>query len=366
MKITFITTVNHNVGDDFVREGLKYILKKHYQSTTVEFHNIHKHVPLTTRFGFRNVRKFKKHQTLDDLLPLGVNKDLVLEADVVVQSGAPVYWCHPQVGAHCVDNEWYQPIIERRLQRNPQAQLLNLAAGSCQTYFSDGHEFCDRCNAYIRDFYEQSAVTTLRDSLAKTILNLAGYDAPVIACSSLFSNDEYKLEAQKGEYVVVNFMELAGHYSFKQSIKKNRWSSTFRQVYDELKRDHTVVFSCHDEDEKQSALKIDPAANIFISNDFVDYLKFYAKASFGLVNRVHAAFAMASFGKPSLVVGNDSRTRMLDEIGVEHLYINDVEKEMLSSKIHELQRTTTRFAEDMQTLKPQVFQKYLAELESVS
>ena len=30
MKVSIITTVNHNVGDDFVREGITYLLKQKF------------------------------------------------------------------------------------------------------------------------------------------------------------------------------------------------------------------------------------------------------------------------------------------------------------------------------------------------
>jgi len=35
MKIAIITTVNHNIGDDFVREGIKYLLRKHFKTQNV-------------------------------------------------------------------------------------------------------------------------------------------------------------------------------------------------------------------------------------------------------------------------------------------------------------------------------------------
>ena len=59
MNISIITTVDHNVGDDFVREGLKYILLQHYKDEEVNFLHIHKHSPITSRFGFEKLRTLK-------------------------------------------------------------------------------------------------------------------------------------------------------------------------------------------------------------------------------------------------------------------------------------------------------------------
>ncbi len=54
----------------------------------------------------------------------------------------------------------------------------------------------------------------------------------------------------------------------------------------------------------------DSNATIYYNkNNFVEYLRFYSRAKFGILNRVHGAFAMASFGRPSIVIGNDSRAK---------------------------------------------------------
>ena len=71
--------------------------------------------------------------------------DRILRADCVVQSGAPVYWCHPTT--HCADNEWFVPLVRRRFRDRPGKLLLNLAAGSCQRYHDDSGTLCERCGA---------------------------------------------------------------------------------------------------------------------------------------------------------------------------------------------------------------------------
>ena len=108
-----ITTVRHNVGDDFTREGILYLLKEAWPGVPFAVQNIHKHMPVTVRGGFEWIRSGRLSRLLDRLPPL--SEDKMLAADMVVQSGAPAYWCHPQYpGGHCGLNEWFQPLLIKR------------------------------------------------------------------------------------------------------------------------------------------------------------------------------------------------------------------------------------------------------------
>lgn len=360
MQITFITTTNHNVGDDFVREGLKYLFRQSCPHGHMSFENIHKHAPVTARHGFEPVRNYRKQKKLDKMLPLWFTKDRILGADIVVQSGAPVYWCHRNPDAHCFQNEWYEPLIKRRLAKTQSTALLNLAAGTCQRYHSDGSEFCERCNDYIRDFYEASQTTTLRDDLAQKVLQQIGLNAPVIPCSSLFAPDEYGLQSSGEDYVVLNFMRGGAHYQFGQDIHFEQWQENFRDFYERIKKHENVVFSCHDEQEVQAAKQIDPNGSVFFSkNNFLDYMKFYARAKFGIVNRVHAAFLMAAFGKPSVVIGNDTRALMTREIGLQSLFVNDADTEMLLAHYETLKSNANTYTEKIAGIKNKARTDYM-------
>src|SRR5690348_8626290 len=113
MRLTFITTLDHNVGDDFVREGLTHLLTKALGEQRVTFASVHKHDPITARRGLGwlrskdDPRKAHRLRRWDRKLPLWITPDRILEADLLVQSGAPVYWCH--TSAHAADNEWFTP-----------------------------------------------------------------------------------------------------------------------------------------------------------------------------------------------------------------------------------------------------------------
>lgn len=364
MKVSIITTLNHNVGDDFVRIGLKYLLKQALGRQNLDFHYIHKHSPISARVGFEWFRNTRVSLRVDKVIPLFLTNDRVLEADLVIQSGAPVYWCHDVGGSHCADNYWYGPLIKRRFLKNRKAKLGNIAIGTCQRYHSDGSEFCIRCKEYIGDFFNVAAVTTHRDNLSTKVLASIGLDAPVMPCSSIFAIDECGLqnEGNKQKYVVINYMKGGAHYTFGQNIDHKKWEREFSKFYHEIRNRERVVFSCHNRTEYEGAKRIDPDAEIFLSRDHLDFMKFYAKAKFGIVNRVHAAFLMASFGKPSIVIGNDTRARMAENIGLEHFFVNDADYGFLMSKYELLKGDADNYGARFHEIKDRAFSDYMEAL----
>jgi len=360
LKIALITTVNHNVGDDFVREGIKYLLKHYFRNKSLEFQNIHKHSPITVRYGFEWFRNLRLSNMVDKLIPKSWTKDRILEADIVVQCGAPVYWCHEVFNVHCYQNEWYKPLIKERFLKNKNAKLLNLAAGTCQTYHSDGSEFCDKCKAYIKEFYSLSSITTVRDTLAKTVLNNLGLYPTLIPCSSIFAIDEYGLKNEGEDYVVVNYMKGGGHYIFDKKIDIEKWEREFRKFYFELKKKERVIVSCHNQKEVNQVLELDPEAEIFYAkNDYLEYMKFYSRAKFGIFNRIHGAFLLASYGKPSIVIGNDSRAKMAELIGLKHYFVNDVNYEILNEGYEFLKKGADNFHERFKVIKEKALSDYM-------
>jgi len=373
MNITFITTVDHNVGDDFVREGIKNLLKKVLTGTEFHFQNIHKHSPITVRDGFewfKNV-KFSKFvfpsQTIDILLPLRLTKDKILEADLVIQSGAPVYWCHKKYGSHCADNEWYNVLIRRRFSKNKKAKLLNIAAGSCQEFNSNGDEFteCSKDSEYIKEFYSTSALTTVRDKLAQDILASLGLNSQLIPCPSIFAIDEYNLKPGTKKYLIMNYMQTGGHYDFAKNIQSNKWLNELRKFYDYVKDKEDILFVCHNKHEVLNAKEIDPQVNVFYSNNFLDFLNIYGSAKYGIMNRVHGAFLMASYGAPSFVVGNDSRARMANEIGLESIFINDVDYSILINKYEQLKDSQGNYQAKFNLIKQKAYNDYYSLLSKV-
>ncbi len=362
MKVAIITTVDHNVGDDFVREGIKFLLRNHFKDRELEFTHIHKHSPITTRYGFEWFRYLRLSRFADKLIPKFLTKDRIKEADLVVQSGAPVYWCHTP-GPHCYQNEWYTPLVRERIYKKANPKFISLAGGTCQKYHSDGSEFCPECNSYIKEFYDACAVTTVRDTLGQAVLSKINLNAPVIPCSSIFAMDEHGLKNEGADYVVVNYMKGGAHYTFGQKIDFEKWEKEFKRFYFDLKQKERVIISCHNQKEVNEALELDSNAEIFFQeHDYVAYMRFYSKAKFGIMNRVHGAFLMASYGKPSIVIGNDSRAKMAEQIGLKHYFVNDVDAALLEREYEYLLNGADDFSNRFKAIKNQAYTDYMKAL----
>ena len=369
MKVALITTIKHNVGDDFIREGAKYILTKYYNKQNLNFSYIHKHIPTTVRSGFEKLRSKKWSERIEKYIPIIPAFDKILQSEVVVQCGAPLYWYHPGI-TNCIDgNEWYEDLIKKRYDhQSGSKKLYNLAVGSCQKYDSDASEFLDteakKVIDYIHEFYNITDVTTVRDTLAKKILNTAKCEPSIIPCSSLFAKDYYNIKKGNGKYAILNYMPNGGHFGFGQNIDGNKWNESFVKLHQKLSKYEEVKVVCHNLDEKNNTLKILPNADIFYSDNYLDYLEFYSNSKFGIVNRIHSAYIIASYGKPILLVGADSRAKMAAEIDLESIFVNDASYEMLMDKYHELLLLENKYEDKMQYLKEKSLGAYLEALES--
>jgi len=363
MNITFITTLEHNVGDDFVREGIAYLLSRYFENEDLCFESIHKHAPITATYGFEKVRSRAFSAIVDTFVSPARRGDRILQADLVVQSGAPVYWCNGwRWGGHCAHNEWYRRLIKKRFRKNLKAKLLNLGAGTCQRYYSDGSDFCSHCRHYIKDFFETATVTTVRDKLAKEVLNSIGLDAPVIPCPSIFAVDRHGARSKGEEYVVLNYMDTGGHYTFGQDINTSKWKDDFTRFYHEVKKNDEVRLVCHNRKELEQATRIDSAAEVFYSNNYLDYINFYSRAKYGVMNRVHGAFMLASFGKPAVVIGADSRAKMISEVGLTSIFVKNVDFDVLMEQYEYLQNGATGFNARFKTIKKIAYRDYMKAL----
>jgi hypothetical protein len=236
-----ITTLGHNVGDDFVREGILHLLDR--ASGPWQVTCVHKHLPLTARpvgalvraCGFdRFMGRIHRELPLrlcgkiDEMLPLMAGSDRILTCDVLVQSGAPVYWTHP--GNECQNNEWWKPLLERRWVPVAAGRpLLNLAAGTEQRWNSDGSEFADCPSTldYVRHFFDLAALTTVRDDLSTRVLTLAGRSAERLPCTSLFAIDRVGIVPRDGEYVVLNYLRPSLASTFGQLVDADAWERRF-------------------------------------------------------------------------------------------------------------------------------------------
>jgi hypothetical protein len=271
MRVAIITTLNHNVGDDFVREGIIYLLEK--VLGPVEIECIHKHIPVTVRpewewyyskgYSKRLDRLPKpmglRGSRLIDSLPLKRSTDKILNCDLLIQSGAPVYW-HNE-GSSSQDAEWFAPLIERRWKQvQDRVPLLNLAAGTCQAYGSDGQEFKQAPTTleHIKKFFDYCRLTTLRDNLSADVLRLADRTASILPCTSIFARRHLGFEPASPEFIALNYMPAGGHYDFRGLIDPKKWEDTFVQFAHALAKKERCVLVCHNRKEYDEARRLLP------------------------------------------------------------------------------------------------------------
>ncbi|MBE7494255.1 MAG: polysaccharide pyruvyl transferase family protein [Verrucomicrobiaceae bacterium] len=319
-RVCFISTVNHNVGDDFVREGICDLLRDVIGEFRADI--VHKHFPATVRGGLwpvldRMTRQIPNHvawrervSRMVDALSGTAAKDKLLNSDLIVQAGTPMYW--KNAWSTCARTEWFDLLIERRWRRVGRAiPLWNLGAGSCQPWGSDGSEVVadEGCRAYIDRFTSLCSVTTVRDSLACEIVRQCGHEVPVLPCPSIFVTASPGLNRGTAEYLALNYMPGGGHYEWAGSGKEDarQWEACFSETVRRLARSHPCLMICHDRREVAAAQRLFPEIPRFHSRDWRAYVQVYSRCRAAIVSRVHGAVVAAAMGKRVLLVGNDTR-----------------------------------------------------------
>lgn len=337
--VCLISTENHNVGDDFVREGILCLLRE--VLGPFEASVIHKHFPAAARGPWwtrmdQATRSLPNRldwrgrlARLADLLPMNTATDRVLGSDLVVQCGAPVYWKNEW--STCARTEWFAPLIEKRWRRiQDHAPLLNLGAGSCQAWGSDGTEIVAdaECHAFIDRFTRWSSLTTVRDALAQRVLHQCGHEVPLLPCPSIFAPGSLGLpDTNAGEYIALNYMPLGGHYDLagRGDAARQQWEDAFCAAARQLAQQQDCLLICHDRAELAAAARLLPELPRFHSTDWRDYLRAYSRCRIAVVNRVHGAVVTAAMGRRVLLTGNDTRLLMAAEVpGITILPVHEV------------------------------------------
>jgi hypothetical protein len=319
-RAALITTVGTNPGDEWIREGILYLLDG---LVRLDPWLVNKH-DLSTLTG-----------------PAG---DAILDAELVVQCGTPFYFAVPKKALYrpywaertCATAGWIGPIWRDRIAKvHEKIPVLNLAAGSAQLWGSDGAEVArDRAGArFIREAHAMCRLTTVRDATARSILRRLRLDAPLLPCTSIFARDRLGIEPAPPDRTLLNYMPRAGLYLPQKRGQIERWRKTFLAVFDHFRSRGEVRVVCHTEHDLQAAREIVEEKYIVPPLHYVDLLKLYARCERGLFNRVHAGMVVASFGRPAIVVGTDTRLGMTEPMGVAHHAVGDVTAESLIAEL---------------------------------
>ncbi len=368
MKIGFITTLSTNIGDDFIRKGIQFLLDKILPNP--EYVEINKHKPYSVypRFHPLYLGNFipdergghRTKRILNGIFgSLGQSK--FHECDVILQSGAPVVW------PNCHRSEWTKPIWYDIVGKiHTEKKVLNLAAGSCYPWESQPNTIPNtQDRKFISDILSFCQLTTVRDKLAESLFNDL-YNEKLIRkpCTAFFSSDVIS-GIKDSDYVLINYMKGGGHFDWKQKIDELEWENTIKSVVKDLRKRHKVAFLAHDIKEFHASKELNPNIPVFFPKNLKEYFELVTNSKGAINNRMHASVGMASCGVPSLAVCTDSRLLMVENLGLPIKYVKDANSTYIIETIEQLIKNKAKHKEQLLTLKKKSALEYLEILKSV-
>jgi polysaccharide pyruvyl transferase len=304
-RVSFMTSLGVNVGDEFIREGVRAVLDL----------SLGAYAP----FYVNKVDQSSLHSSREDETErIGDKFD---DVDIFIQTGAPVYWCLNDGAATSLNSEWYQWLWEEKIFRSdgPNPLFINLGAGSCQSWDDHGESFLKdgACVRFAKRAAARSIVTTIRDPVAEHICAELKISAQGMPCPAFLAAARHRPERPPVEKILINLMPLGGHYRIDPKLDEERWLRTCDQLLAALRVEFEVLFVAHDRIELKFLEELSKDdERVFFSENWRDYLDVYSVGCVTIANRVHGAVASAGFGVPSLIIGNDSRARIGDYIGL--------------------------------------------------
>lgn len=374
VRLSFVTTVDRNPGDSFICAGLENLLRQVlplYRPFYIDKHDERSLEPL---WPLLSTQPPPVRRALKALLWVrNRDRSIFSRSDLVVQAGTPFYFILPDAqGSYdrpytSVDDEWIGRIWRRDLLgRYPHCPVLNMAVGTCQPFHSDGSEFNghEPLLDFVRESVRRSALTIVREPIASRLLTSLGLDHLCLPCSALFAADFHQVFRAEPRLVVMNYMPGGGHYDLGQGIDRQQWEERFLRIYRELSARERVVVACHSASEVRAIRGILPEAETFFSPDYRAYLRLFAHASLGVVNRVHAGVALAGLGIPSVVIGTDTRAKMANLLGLPVFFVGDAQPATILEHIRDFGARASWWRQHLEECKAHTCSAYVHALES--
>jgi hypothetical protein len=337
LKVGLITTLDRNIGDDLIREGVKRVVAAAMGGREIEWVMVDKHWPLTVypewhpvRLALRLPRGKGPAQSLARTLLHPLPFSRFDACDLVVQCGAPVLW----PGSH--RSEWAGPLMREVVGRVAARGIpvMNLAAGSCYPWEARAERIDDPAEAaYVRRSLADCRLTTARDTLARALYASVGGDVPLLRCTAFVAPRGHAAAERDERLVLVNYMAGAGHYDWDQAVDGGGWEATMRTVVARLKERRRVAFLCHTDREHELAGRLDPTLPRLLPRTPREYFAAVSGAAGAVCNRMHASVALAGMGIPSVAIGTDTRLLMVDAVDVPALYVKDATAERVLDEL---------------------------------
>ncbi len=372
MNVLLVSTLDHNPGDEIIRLGQEYLLRQVVDHPI--FTTVNKHDPRTLYDSFVQRPKPPHRLIGPSLYRIYAARHRMHEtnrlehADLVVFTGTPFIWRQDTrlFSSTCANAEWVNPIWKRLFTDLTDKPVLNLAAGTSLTppFRIDLITRDKKINNFLRAALRRSVLTTARDRNTAEILRIIGFDVPLLPCTSLWSAEGAGVARQEAEYVAVNIMPSTVHASRGNRVKTTRWRAMISEIVAELEKRHRVVFVSHSIDEDKTAAAWFPGRKRFYSKNPRALLEVYSRAYFGVCNRVHAGAGVATFGRPAIVIGGDTRIELIRQLGLPAFDHRETKVETLLRAVDDLENNHETLAANLHRLKEATEKKYLARLQA--
>lgn len=374
MNCLLVSTLDYNPGDEIIRLGVEHIVRKHIPDVT--FRVIHKHDCRTLFAGFQQKKRTPRRLVSPILYrcysaSVGRTRENFLDSsDLVIFAGTPFIWRAPLklLPFTSANAEWVGAIWKRLFYDLKQKPVLNLAAGTSITNREDlSYIYRDKTVVrFLSQAVERCAATSARDSITQEILAQLGHEVPLLPCASIFAADGARIPPEKGEYVVLNVMPNAAHTWRGQVGDREKWRKTITRIVEVIRKDRPIKFVSHSREEHKTAEEWFPDLPRYFSRNPIDLLRAYSKAIYGVCNRVHAGAAIASFEKPAIVIGGDSRIDLIRHFGLPAFDHRDADEERILEIIRDMEANPTRYRETLHTRKMKAEGDYLSILKTAS
>jgi FkbM family methyltransferase len=351
LRVSFITTLGRNVGDEFIREGIRSFLDACLGADGYQAYYVCKH----DAASLHQVR-YDEPEALSDKL---------LEADIIIQSGAPVYWCNNGGKHTSCTADWHQAIWEERvLKQGDRKLILNLGAGAGQKAEDDLASLLS--SESLRDFARRAGEscrwTTVRDPLAHRFLDEIGVEHEMLACPAFHAARRVcagRPPAPSDDRLAVNLMKLAGHYRLKPQTDAAQWRDCIERLLPMLRRSHRLLFVAHDRAEAEFMGEFAQAdEEVFLSDDYRAYMRLYAQVKGIVANRVHAGVCVSGFGRPAVIIGNDCRVGIARPIGIPARDSADADADWINGALDDQFQRLSPVAQERLELREQTARRY--------
>jgi hypothetical protein len=367
ISVGLLTTLNTNIGDDFIREGLIHVIERLVPGRSVRYTMINKHAPGTVYEPWHPIRwlysKQLRHRrntgrlrrwAVRYLPPFGFSR--FDECDIVLQCGTPVIW------EGCRNSEWagviWRGVFARLALRG--VPVLNLGGGSCYPI--------ERCPAtllgspdeeFVRLMLDTMRLTTVRDRLAQQLFGSLGHQTIRSCCPALLTAQVYAKPAAPTRKVLINFMHGGGHFGWGQGIDPSVWERTMHDVIAQLgAQGWQPLMIAHNEKEIGIARRLWPDLPRTLPAGPLEYFETARDAAFGVFNRMHASVSLAGLGIPSVAVGTDSRNLMVENLGLPVLFVKEATSGRIFTAISELLRCREQESRRLLALREATLRDY--------